>query len=94
VKDVVDLFDSFIVSACSPENERFLHCLLRSTIKRMQYWRRAVDNVTTWTVHKFKFLVTRNLIRMLFRTHSVHSNNNPSDTLKTLFVNGLAYRSL
>jgi hypothetical protein len=60
VKDV-DLLDSFIVIACNPVNERFLHCLLSSAIKRMEYGRNAVDKLTLWTYHKFKLLDTRNL---------------------------------
>jgi hypothetical protein len=65
----------------------------------MEYWRSAVVNVTTWAF-KFKFLDTRNLnqgaLENTFDAIRLHcgSNNNPSDALKTVIINGLAYRSL
>jgi len=61
IKDVVDLFDSFIGVARSPDHGSLLHCFLTSTIKHMEYWRSAVGKVTTWTFLKFKFLDTRDL---------------------------------
>jgi hypothetical protein len=100
IKDVDDLFDSFIGIASYPDHGRLSHCLLTSTIKHMEYRRRAVDNVITWTVLKFKFLDTRNLnqdaLKITFGAIHLHcgSNNNPSNTLKTVIINGLTYRSL
>jgi hypothetical protein len=100
VKDVDDLFDSFIGAACYPDNGRLLHCLLTIAIRHMEYWRSAVDNVTTWAFHKFKFLDTRNrnqdALENTFDAIRLHcgSNNGPSNALKTVIINGLAYRSL
>ena len=77
-----------------------LNCLPTSTIKHMEYWRSAVDNVTTWPFLKFKFLDTRNLKQTAVETtlsaiclHRV-SNSNPCNAVKTVIINGLAYRSL
>jgi hypothetical protein len=66
----------------------------------MEYWRNAVDKVTTWAFLKFRFLDTRNpnqdALENTFGAISLHcgSNNNPSGALKTVIINGLAYRSL
>jgi hypothetical protein len=66
----------------------------------MEYWRSAVDKVTIGTFLKFKLLDTRNLNPVALentlgaiRLHCA-SNNNPSDALKTVIINDLAYRSL
>ena len=100
VKEVDDLFDSVIVVARYPDNGRFLHCLLSSTIKCMDYWRSAVDNVTIWTFHKSKLLDTINLnqdaLENTFGDILLHcgSNNNSSDVLKTVIITGLSNRRL
>jgi len=99
-KEVDDLFNSFISVARYPDNGRLLHCLLTSTIKRMEYWISAVDKVATWTFRKLKFLDTRNLrwdaLVNTFGTIRLQcgSKNNTSVALKTVIINGLAYRSL
>ena len=75
-------------------------CLLTSSIRHMEYWWSAVDNVTTCTFLKFKLLDTRNLnqsaVENTFSAIRLHSgsNNNPCNALKTVFINGLAYRNL
>jgi len=46
-KEVDDLLHSFIGVARYPDHGRLLHCLLTSTISYTDYWRSAVDNVTT-----------------------------------------------
>jgi len=138
VKEVDDLFDSFIGVTCSPDHGKLLRFRLTSTRKHMEYWRSAVDKVKTWTFfnkeselmhpppsqtgwlitigavqhvwrrvseeHKFKFLETRNLnqdaLKNTFGAIHLHcgSNSNPCvgqfvDALKTVIINGLAYRS-
>jgi hypothetical protein len=66
----------------------------------MEYWRSAVDKVTTWTFLKFKFLDNRNLnqaaLENTFGATRLHcsSNSYPSDALKTVVINGLACMSL
>jgi hypothetical protein len=66
----------------------------------MEYWRSTVDNVTTWTFLKFKFLDTRNqnqdALENAFLAIPLHcgSNKNPSDALKAVIINGLANRSI
>jgi hypothetical protein len=100
VKEVNDLFDSFIGVARNPDHGRLLHCLLTSIIRHMEYWRSGVYKVTTWAFLKFKFLDTRNLnqdaLENTFGAIRLHcgSNNDPSDALKTVIINGLAYISL
>ena len=139
VKEVDDLFDSFIGVTRFPDHGKLLRCRLTSTSKHMEYWRSAVDKVKTWTFlnkesepmhsppsqtgwlisigavhhvwrkvseeHKFKFLETRNLnqdaLENTFGAIRLHcgSNNNLSvgqfvDAMKTVIINGLAYRSL
>jgi len=55
---------------------------------------------TTWNFLKFKFLDTKNLsqdvLENTFNAILLHcdSNNNPSNALKTVIINGVAYRSL
>jgi hypothetical protein len=49
VKEVYDLFDSFIGVTRSPDHGKLLHCRLTSTIKHMEHWRSAVDKVKTWS---------------------------------------------
>jgi hypothetical protein len=96
VKDVSDLFDGLIGVARYPDHGRLLRWLLTSTIRRMEYWRSAVDNVTTWTFLNFKFLDTRNLnqsaVENTFSAIRLHSgsNNNLCNALKTVIINGLA----
>jgi hypothetical protein len=58
----------------------------------MEYWRNAVENVTTWTILKFKILNTRKLnqddLENTFGAISLRcgSNNNPSDAVKTSYT--------
>jgi hypothetical protein len=65
----------------------------------MEFWRSAVDKVT-WTFLKFKFLDNGNLnqdaLENTFSAIRLHcgSHNSPSEALKTVIINGLAYRSL
>jgi len=100
VKDVGELLDSFSGVARYHNHGRLLHCLLTSTVRHMEFWRSAVDKGTTWTFLKYKFLDNRNLnqdaLENTFGAIRLHcgSNNNPSDALKTVISNGLAYRSL
>ena len=67
---------------------------LTSTMKHMEYWRSAVDKVTTWTFLKFKFLSTGKLnqdpLENTFGAICMHcgSKNIPSDSLKTVISNG------
>jgi len=66
----------------------------------MEYWRIAVDKVTTWTFHHFKFLNTGKLSQVALENKfgaiclRCGSNSNPSDALKTVTINGVAYGSL
>jgi hypothetical protein len=98
--EVDDLFHSFIGVARYPVHGRLLHCLLTSTIRYMEYWRSAVDNVTTWTFLNFRCPDTRNLnqdaLENTFCAISLHggSENNPSLALKTVIINDLIYTDL
>jgi hypothetical protein len=66
----------------------------------MEYGISAVDKVTTRTFLEFKFLNIRKLNQdALVNTFGAiclrcGSNSNPSDAMKTVTINGLAYRSL
>jgi len=45
VKEVNDLYDSFIVVACYPDHGRLFHCLLTNTVRLMEYWSSAIENI-------------------------------------------------
>jgi hypothetical protein len=71
VKEVEDLFHSFIGVAGYPDHGKLLHCLLTCTIRYMESWRSVFDKVTTWTHSTSDALIPETYIRMLLRTHSV-----------------------